>query len=513
MKTRGIPGIVSAIIALVTLAGPAPAQTVYSHTELLNNPNWQIAISDYGYSDYLGDYTPGLVGREYLSGEWGGAIGYSKEGHLITPQWLEPQFIYPDWKTNSKFDIVSPITITGNNAQNLPIAQSIIQNGDVRVTQTFEMIDTVTGVAMGTTAATASGGSSVNTNRYLLKQSYSITNISDKDMTNVQFFQFLHGLESTGGVYDNRNYAGNLAAYKYDVTLHGDSTTYVTDADGNYVPVTLRDYLGFQSSIAPSAFELGAYGFFATDNHYDGKPSDGVHLSVENNWGGVYAARKGNASYEPADAWVAGAQRYTLGSLAQGATATMDVLLSVRTASLVPATGGGGGGEGDTNPVDGTCRGGAGNVSGIDYHFDDLVTPGSLFAEYEAAELEDIHDQIEKGTFGVMPFGILGSAMQIWHLEFDGEFNGKARLTFAYDPSLLPTGFDESTLGIWHFNGALWEMLGGSVDTLRHLITVETTSFSPFALAINTSVPEPASLGTLALTTLVLVRKPRRLRG
>lgn len=33
------------------------------------NPNWHITHSDFGYSDFLLDHTPGFQGREYLSGE------------------------------------------------------------------------------------------------------------------------------------------------------------------------------------------------------------------------------------------------------------------------------------------------------------------------------------------------------------------------------------------------------------------------------------------------------------
>ncbi|MEI7898872.1 MAG: hypothetical protein WCK89_01370 [bacterium] len=44
------------------------------------------------------DNTPGFQGREYLSGEWGAAIGYEVAGKpAVPPQWLEPHFSYPDW--------------------------------------------------------------------------------------------------------------------------------------------------------------------------------------------------------------------------------------------------------------------------------------------------------------------------------------------------------------------------------------------------------------------------------
>ena len=34
------------------------------------NPNWNITLTDAGYSDWLYDNTPGFEGREYLSSAW-----------------------------------------------------------------------------------------------------------------------------------------------------------------------------------------------------------------------------------------------------------------------------------------------------------------------------------------------------------------------------------------------------------------------------------------------------------
>src|SRR5512141_887838 len=91
----------------------------------LANPHWNITLTDAGYSDFLLDNTPGFEGREYLSGEWGAAVGYQLEGGaLVSPLWLEKNFSFPDWVTDSNFGVKSPITQTGLNADNLPIAQA-----------------------------------------------------------------------------------------------------------------------------------------------------------------------------------------------------------------------------------------------------------------------------------------------------------------------------------------------------------------------------------------------------
>ena len=59
------------------MSGLALAQTT---TLTLGNPAWNVTLTDYGYSDFLLDNTPGFQGREYLSGEWGAAVSYQLNG-------------------------------------------------------------------------------------------------------------------------------------------------------------------------------------------------------------------------------------------------------------------------------------------------------------------------------------------------------------------------------------------------------------------------------------------------
>ena len=120
-------------LALLFSPGSAAAQAL-----TLANPHWNITLTDFGYSDFLLDNTPGFEGREYLSGEWGAAVGYQVSGGPgVTAQWLEPNFVFPDWVTNSTFSVVSPLTQTGVNADNLPVAQSVIANAHLEITQRF----------------------------------------------------------------------------------------------------------------------------------------------------------------------------------------------------------------------------------------------------------------------------------------------------------------------------------------------------------------------------------------
>ena len=45
-----------------------------------------------------------------------------------------------------------------------------------------------------------------------------IRNVTGTGITNVQFFQFLHGVQSERGVYDNHLHTGPSSAFQYDVT-------------------------------------------------------------------------------------------------------------------------------------------------------------------------------------------------------------------------------------------------------------------------------------------------------
>ncbi len=470
--------LISAVVGADALIPSASAQTTMLQ---IDNPNWNITLTDFGYSDFLFDNTPGFEGREYLSGEWGAAIGYGS----TSPQWLDPNFLYPDWTTNSTFHVVNPISLVGTNAATLPIAESVIANNDLQITLRYEMLDTIVGTPMGTKAASATGaGTFVDSNRYVLQQTYTVENISGGTIDNVQLFQLLHGLNAQSGVYDNRAYAGALSNYQYDTTLHG---TDPNSAGAGSSSAGLEDYIGFQAAVAPTAFEIGRYGTEGIDDHGLGKPSDGVHLSIEANWQGApYASRQGTDSFAPVDRWIAGGQRWNLGTLASGNSTSFSLLLSILTGTKVTADPGTGGGSGSGN-------GGTTHVGGVDFSFDDIGQEGSFFSEYSSADFDEIQFRIDDGDFSELTFGIAGASAQLWELEFDGEYSGLIHLIFAYDPSLLTPGFDESQLAVYHYNGTAWEQLPGVVDPLNHTIAVDTSSLSPFVLGTVTAAPEPSS--------------------
>ena len=479
---------VGAVRFLVDNIQMSPASST-GGTLALTNPNWNITLTDFGYSDFLLDNTPGFVGREYLSGEWGSAVAYQRNGQTQTPTWLDPNFLYPDWQTNSNFHVVTGIHLAGSNVDGLPIAESVIANNDLEITLRFEMVDTVVGTPMGVTpASAANAGAAINSNRYVMNQTFIVKNISGVSITNLQLFQLLHGFISQHGQYDNRSYAGKLSEYRYDATMSGvDTSAAGTDSSS----IGLEDLIGFHAKVAPTAFEIGSYGTEGNgiDDHVTGKPSDGVHLSIENNWQSApHAARMGRDSFAPANRWIAGGQRWDLGTLAPGQSASLDIVLSLLTGTKVVITGGGSGGKGGG----GSCNGGSSHVGGVDFEFDDISQEGTFFGEHSEADDTEMAEREAEGEF-VLPTVQTPNATrrQLWKLNYNGVHTGNIKLKFAYDPSLLPAGYDENQLVIYHFRNGTWEKLSCKVDAAKNVIEAITPSLSPFVLGVNDVVVKP----------------------
>jgi len=468
------------LLALTALALPFSSNSAKAQGLSLANPHWNITLSDFGYSDFLLDNTPGFEGREYLSGEWGAAVAYQPSGGArLAPRFLDPMFFFPDWPTLSTFEVKTPLTQTGLNADNLPIAQSVITNGHLEITLRHEMIDTVVGTPMGITPASAtSANPPLNSSRYVLQQTATIRNISGAAMTNVQFFQFLHGLQSERGLYDDRLYTGPLAGFRHDVTQAGVDAGAVGAGSSS---AGLEDFVSFHASIAPSAFELGYFGIEGNgvDDHAMGKPSEGVHLSIEDNWQTPpYSVRQGTDYFAPTNRWIGGAQRWDLGDLAAGQSASMDVLLSIRTGTRVTA--------GTT--VTGGCNGGSSVPGGLDYEFEDVSGDGACFGDYSTADASEIAVRVDEGQFAPFTFLTPGEPAQIWKVQFSGTYSGNVNLNFGYDASLLPPGFDESTLSLYESAGGAWQKLVSAVNPATHTIAVTATELSVFALGVEALV-------------------------
>lgn len=126
---------------------------------------------------------------------------------------------------------------------------------------------------------------------------------------------------------------------------------------------------------------------------------------------------------------------------------------------------------------------------------------GNLLTQQTSYSAYGIAQQVAQGVFGQPDFLVPGDYLQVFDVEYTGTLVGPVELTFAYDADLLPSGFDEANLRVFHWTGTEWENLGGVVDAANNTITVTTSSLSPFAVA---AVPEPQTYA-LMLAGLGLV--------
>lgn len=318
-----------------SLAQSAAAQG-FAEGAVLENPDWKLIITDYGYSDLALDNRPGFEGREFLSGEWAAAVHYGGGSQPAGPIWLPRRWVYPDWESNSPFGVKRPLSFADPqnpfNADHFPVFQSVLTNADLEITMTYEMLDTQTGLAQGNAPAGAGGpGAAIRSNRYVFRQTYRLVNQSGQPLTQFKFYQFLHALETATATFDNRDYGGALAEYRYDITQEGES--FGLDARTGAV-VLHHDVVAFHARQAPAAWEVGYYGRRGADSHVKGKPSIGVHLSVEAD---ALSGRDFFAA--PEERWVSGAQRFDFGTVPAGGEVLLEVLLSIQTRFDVRASG------------------------------------------------------------------------------------------------------------------------------------------------------------------------------
>lgn len=318
---QGIVAVLSLLATCAVRADPITGTAVSS-------PTWEILLTDFGYADFALDRRPGFVGREYLSGEWATAVGSMDSDGRMSPIWLQPYWFYPDWTSNSDFGVEDaigpPSRGTPTNAWGFPILRSVVTNRHVRIVLTYEMVDSVSGIAAGIVPRSQSWPPRcLWTDRYVFRQTCSVTNLSGRILRGVRLFQFLHGLESQAAVYDDRDYGGPWGEFHYDLTLQGRSLARDSRSGES---VWLHDVLTLHADRPPAAWETGYYGRWDQDSHITGKPSVGVHWSVETN------ALSFRDWFEPPEGrYVSGALAFDLGDLEPGQGASCTFLLTVAT--------------------------------------------------------------------------------------------------------------------------------------------------------------------------------------
>jgi hypothetical protein len=171
----------------------------------------------------------------------------------------------------------------------------------------------------------------------------------------------------------------------------------------------------------------------------------------------------------------------------------------------------------DVQPEDTQAEalGGSDEVGGVSAEFSQETSGGTFSVQQvpnESALSQAAVAAAEVNPIFALSTDTLSANPQIWNVDFSGDLGGASvTLTFHYDPTLLPVGLDELTLGIWHFNSNTneWDF-GGTVDPDADTIAYTTDNFSPFQLGVN--VPEPSTLLLAAAGLAVIAGIGRRRR-
>lgn len=285
----------------------------------LSNPYWRVgAINEPGLdaAGYSDKFWWGLSPRhpysehEMLCGEWGAAIYYDGIATGEEAMWLTDKFLYPDWDTYCDFTIEADPAAwddpnppaTGNPVVGNDTGTSTIENPEVSVRIDYEMVD-LGEQGPGSPMAFGSlvgADAFVYSDRYVLLQTYTITNNTQGDLANLEFYQMLHGHPANEGnavvysVYDDTPHEDPLAEYvpynevhceegsmsagnfRYDITQWNNS-------DDPAASQGHRDWIGFSSTVPPDFIENGYY-----EGHDAGKPPrdpdpdlTGTHWNIE----------------------------------------------------------------------------------------------------------------------------------------------------------------------------------------------------------------------------------------
>jgi hypothetical protein len=304
----------------------------------VENPDFTMQVSEYGYSDSMLDQRAQFMGREYLSGEWAGAIYYEGGSLPAMTRWLTPRFVFPDFVTplphfapvdENRLFTVQPL----RNMYGFRVFESEIWNADLKIGMEYQTVDfgePLSGrLSLGLTPQSAGGvGEFLPSTQYGFMQTYTIENTTDSTLNNVRFSQFLHTLHGDWAVYDARDHGGGMVDYKYGITMQGESFGFDMLT---YKTVKHTDTVSMKFSHMPSGVEVGPFGFKLNGDHQTGEPAEGVHKSVIANSLNGTDWFDPNEAIEEENAWVGGALAFDLGSLEPGATVSLSMMLAINT--------------------------------------------------------------------------------------------------------------------------------------------------------------------------------------
>ena len=278
--TKTLSVFLVSFLSTICLAVLPSTEFVY-----LGCPSWQAEFDSAGYSDcfYWGySVFHQYDSHEMLSGEWAAAIYYDGiDTNSNQAKWLTDYFLYPFITTNSNFIFVDVNSFDDPNNAITPYdgfvtnyhgthtaydtAQSIIANNNIRVTIDYEMVDLGQNGYSPLSFVDSNGAGYVHSDRYILLKTYTIKNISDSNITGLEFYQMLCGYSTYAdkSSYSTASFADDLASYtpwnsihkktgtnyagnfKYDITQWG-----TLGYDPDHI-----DYINFGSTIEPNIID------------------------------------------------------------------------------------------------------------------------------------------------------------------------------------------------------------------------------------------------------------------
>jgi len=266
MRKRTLCRQLGYLILSVLLLVPLALHADEAYDRLQVDENTYIHIWDSGYSDWMV-----ASDQEQLSGDWAAAIKYDgiANGEAM---WLEKNWIFPYWKSNSEFLTLDDFS----SSSDLKSGKSEIENDDVKITIECELISSV---SLGLSPAE---DKNLGIDNLVIKQTYTIMNKTSSPLKNLSFFQMLHA-EPTGdwranhyGVYDPRcqrpgkTYTGS----RYDMTFFKPNCP----VDGT----RSWDVVGFSAEREPTSYSIGEFPGPSYDYPHEPGPSSLHHDVVGN---------------------------------------------------------------------------------------------------------------------------------------------------------------------------------------------------------------------------------------
>jgi transglutaminase-like putative cysteine protease len=85
------------------------------------------------------------------------------------------------------------------------------------------------------------------------------------------------------------------------------------------------------------------------------------------------------------------------------------------------------------------------------------------------------------------------------------EFSEPVTVTIPYDPALLPTGADESNIGLLYYNGQNWAPVERQIDTVNKTLSLQTKAFPGTLLAAGAAFLPSGPIGWGAVAVLAVV--------